>query len=368
MGSRHYSFSCYCNLEDSKVKINYYFLRAIEGGHLLATISGDSIDIDLGYSTLDLRTVSYDKKVIEFDEDNFRIGQKLTGRIELTGDAHSRDKIEYKFDLSGNFMCILRDSSYNFDNFRSDLYRGYDSIRMLKLREIAVNNPDSVVELHLDYKNYYLAKDCLKSFKKLNRLSLRGFPSVDMDILSNFKSLRELTIEGDSLKEIPEGIGEIKTLESVGFTGPIERVPNSLYTLTNLKVLDLGATNISEISSQIKNLLNLETLNIGYTEITKIPKEIFELQKLNDLTLPDTLVPFKIGTLNFKSIRTLHVSYDFLIYNKENIGKLKDLEWLYPSFVYSSHEEYMDKYGKQIKWLEENLPNVDISGTTYVND
>jgi hypothetical protein len=359
---------CYCNLEDSKVKINYYFLWAIEGGHLLTTIFEDSIDVDLGYSTLDFSMVSYDKKIVEFDGDNFRLGQKLTGKIKLTGSAYSLDTIEYKFDLSGNFKCILHDSLYEFDNFINDLNRHYDSLRMIKLREVSVNNPDSVIELYLAYENYYLIKEYLKSFKKLNRLSMIGFSSLDMEILSSFKSLRELAIEGDSLKEIPENIGDLQTLEVLELTGPITRIPESVYKLSNLKELDLGTTNISEISPRIKDLEKLETLNIGYNNIKRIPREIFELRHLTDLILPDELIPFKIKDLNLKSLKTLHVSYNILLYNKENIGKLRELEWLYPNFEYSSNEEYMEKYGDQIQWLETQLPNVRISGTTYVND
>ncbi|HEY8937629.1 MAG TPA: hypothetical protein VIM65_20525 [Cyclobacteriaceae bacterium] len=96
--------------------------------------------------------------------------------------------------------------------------------------------------------------------------------------------------------------------------------------------------------------------------------ELFELEKLNDLWLPDTIVFFKIKKLNLKSLKTLSVSYEFLMYNKEDIQKLKDLDWLYPNFVYKSNDEYMSKHFKREQYLEALLPNVSISGSTSVID
>lgn len=359
---------CYCNLVDEEIVLNHVYFGGMHGGHLTTRRKKDSIQFDLSYYPYDFRTFSYNRKELKMDQPHPKPGETITGLLALEGESRSRKSEVYKFALKGRFKCTLHDSTYDYMAFYSDFLDRYDSIEMVKLGEVALNNPDSVVELQLKHKNFHIVKDKLHLFKNLQRLSLSKFNSIDTTFLSGLKSLKELRIDGDSLTKVPRTIVELKDLELLSITGPITSVPEGLYTLTKLKELDLAATHISELSPQIKNLNNLENLNIGYTKITRVPREIFELKKLTDLTLPDSLIPFKINKLNFESIKTLHVSYDFLMYNKESIGKLQNLEWLYPSFVYSSHDEYMKNYSNQIKWLEDRLPNVHISGTSYVND
>lgn len=359
---------CYCNLVDKEIVLNHVYFGGMHGGHLTTRRKKDSIQFNLSYYPYNFRACSYSRKELKIDQLHPKPGETITGLLALEGESRSPKNEVYKLSLKGRFKCTLRDSTYDYMAFYLDFLDHYDSVEMVKLGEIALNNPDSVVELQLKHKNFHIVKDKLHLFKNLQRLSLSKFNSSDTTFLSGLKSLKELRIEVDSLTEVPSSIVELKDLELLSINGPITSLPEGLYTLTKLKELDLGATNVSKISTQIKNLKNLEKLNIGHTKITKIPREIFELKKLTDLTLPDSLIPFKINKLNFESIGTLHVSYEFLMYNKESIGKLQNLEWLYPSFVYSSHDEYMKNYSNQIKWLEDRLPKVHISGTSYVND
>jgi hypothetical protein len=261
---------CYCNLIDEEIVLNHVYFGGMHGGHLTTRREKDSIQFDLSYYPYDFRTFSFNRKDLKMDQLHPKLGETITGLIALEGESRSRENEVYKLALKGRFKCTLRDSTYDYMAFYTDFLEHYDSIEMVKLGEIALNNPDSVVELQLEHKNFYIVKDKLHLFKNLQRLSLSKFPSIDKTILSSFKSLKELRIDGDSLKEVPSSIVELKDLELLSITGPVTSVPEGLYMLTKLKELDLGATNISEISPQIKNLTNLEKLNIGDAEITKI--------------------------------------------------------------------------------------------------
>lgn len=356
---------CYCNLIGSKITINYANFGA---GRLIATLRNGDTDIDLSYfknRNRDYGIFSYDTKTVSINQSNPKLGEWISGNIILTGQSHNRDNEIYDLNLKGNFRCILKDSTYHYSDFHKDKLIQYDSIAMIKLRKIAYSNPDSVLELHLQYPNFYLVKDHVHLFRNLQRLSLDEFPPTASVMISDFKQLKALEIYGQSQSGIPTNIGELKHLQLLHVKGPTGQIPESFYTLTELKELDVEFTNIKSISPRVKNLKSLETLNIANTEITHIPLEIFQLSRLKDLTLPDDIVPFYIKNLNFDSLKILHVSYNFLVYNRHYLEKLKGLEQLYPNLVYASHEEYIQKYG-QIEWLQKKLPNVRIDKSTYI--
>jgi len=360
---------CFCNVTDSGIRITSTSGAGF-GGQELVTLVGKT-DTLISFDTWTCVGVPprylIEKHTLSLDKSIFLLNDSLTGKIVASG-IFDDNKTKMGFEIAGHFKCKLRDSTYGYNAYADDLRCLHDSLRMLSLRSIAHGNPDSVVELKLEYRHFHLIKDEIALFKNLQRLSLSQFPNINHELISNFKFLRELRIDSDSLKQMPTNIGDLRTLELLSVNAPIIDVPESLYSLTNLKELDLALTNISAISPRIKTLKNLEVLNIGYTDMVRIPMEIFALHKLADLTLPDTLIPFKIKKLDLKSIRALHVPYSFLVYNKESLQKLEQLEWLHPTFVYSTQEEELDKYDDQIRWLEAKLPKVHISGSTYVND
>ena len=362
-------WGCFCNVKGNNIQITNTSGVGFTGEELVTIVAnGDTTFAfetwtDLGQTP----KFTINNHFIRLGESGLGLGDSLRGEIYVKG-VFIESQQDGIFEISGHFKCKLYDSTYNFESYQRDLYVQYDSLRLIRLKKISYTNPDSIIELEFRYDNFHIIENEIVRFKNLEKLSLVGFPHVKSELISNFKFLRDLTIKGDSLKEIPSSIGQSDKLERLSFTGPITKLPDNIYDLTNLKELDLGATNVSEISIQIKNLKNLEVLNIGHTNIRHIPMEIFGLEKLSDLTLPDTIVLFKIKDLNLKSLKTLRAPYELLFYNKSDIEKLCGLEWLYPSFVYKTHEEYMAKHGDKLQWLEENLPEVSISETTYVNE
>jgi hypothetical protein len=362
-------WGCFCNIKGNSVQITNTSGVGFTGEELVTVVAnGDTTFAFETWSDVgQAPKFTINNHFIEIRESDLGLGDSLKGKIYVKG-VFVESQQDRMFEISGHFKCKLQDSTYTFESYQHDLLEQYDSLRLIGLKKISYINPDSIIELEFRYDNFHLIENEIVRFKNLEKLSLVGFPHVKAELISSFKSLRDLTIKGDSLKEIPLSIGQSAKLERLSFTGPIAKLPDNIYNLTNLKELDLGATNVAVISTQIKKLTNLEVLNIGYTNIIHIPMEIFDLEKLSDLTLPDTIELFKIKDLNLKSLKTLHAPYELLFYNRSDIEKLCGLEWLYPSFVYKTHEEYMAKHGDKLQWLEERLPGVSISEITYVND
>lgn len=112
------------------------------------------------------------------------------------------------------------------------------------------------------------------------------FPST---LLSKFKLLRVLDLED----------------------ARIEKLPDVIEVLFNLRHLNLKGTLVAELPQCIGKLRNLETLNIRDTQIKELPKGVAELQNLQNLIMyhynrgPDhhfryvrgTRAPFKINKL-----------------------------------------------------------------------
>ncbi|EEF36876.1 disease resistance protein RPM1 [Ricinus communis] len=89
---------------------------------------------------------------------------------------------------------------------------------------------------------------------KLNPSSLNALPS-------DFKLLRVLDLED----------------------APIEKLPNRIVTLFNMRYLNLKKTRVKELPKSIGRLHNLETLNIDDTNVEALPNGIVKLQNLRYL-------------------------------------------------------------------------------------
>ena len=177
-------------------------------------------------------------------------------------------------------------------------------------------------------------------------------------IFNKLIHLKELTIVGDKIKEIPKSIGVLKNLESLSISSTkIIEIPKSIAQLTNLKILDIRNTGIKEIPDCIIGLSNLITLGIGGTEIKGLPECIRELSNLTTLNISGTEIkeiPRSISQLS--NLKGLDVSNTEIKEIPEFIGRLSNLKKL-------------DISGTKIKELPRfigrltNLTDFDVSGT-----
>lgn len=112
------------------------------------------------------------------------------------------------------------------------------------------------------------------------------------DSISNLQKLEELDILGSDFKitHIPDIFMNMKGLQRFSFAGNMAlELPPSLYSLENLKVLEIGSTGISVIDDKIANLKNLEILQVYDNILEKLPKSIFTLPKLKLLNIEENI-------------------------------------------------------------------------------
>lgn len=80
----------------------------------------------------------------------------------------------------------------------------------------------------------------------------------------------------------------------------LHRIPDKVFLMTNLRVLDLGKNFIDSIPPQIANLKCLQELDLSRNHLRTIPPAVGELRQLRDLDLsrnPLLELPEEMGQL-----------------------------------------------------------------------
>ncbi|XP_056161628.1 disease resistance protein L6-like isoform X1 [Syzygium oleosum] len=179
------------------------------------------------------------------------------------------------------------------------LHRTPDFSANVNLEHLILENCARLVQIdisigHLTQLVFLNLRFCIK---------LRKLPEE----ICNLESLKELLIDGTSIREIPEWRG-MKTLE----------------TLSACECLSLNNCR------SIGNLMSILRLSLENVEITQLPPEIGELVKLEYLSLSKCKLlrrlPDSIG--NLESLILLNLSYTHVEELPDSLGKLKNLKVL----------------------------------------
>ncbi|KAJ4827152.1 hypothetical protein Tsubulata_025827 [Turnera subulata] len=99
-------------------------------------------------------------------------------------------------------------------------------------------------------------------------------PTMINELLSDFKLLRVLDLQG----------------------APIETFPDQIITMFNLRYLNLHRTRIKKLPESIGRMCDLETLDIGETKVEALPNGIVKLKKLKFLLSYHLSDGFNFGT------------------------------------------------------------------------
>jgi internalin A len=134
------------------------------------------------------------------------------------------------------------------------------------------------------------------------------------------KSLKELRLIHEELKQIPADIANLKNLESLRVTGSVEKIEH-ISGLPNLKKLILTGNNITKIEN-LRDLPKIEVLYLSHNPITKIEgldslcslKKLYlnntKINKIENLEKLGNLVDLYLEDTPIKSIETLDVIYN----------------------------------------------------------
>ncbi|XP_050139644.1 putative disease resistance protein RGA3 [Malus sylvestris] len=154
-----------------------------------------------------------------------------------------------------------------------------------KLRHVSFN-------FHVDPLKWEVPTSLLKA-KKIRTLLLpcpwyksRRYNSFCATIISNFKSLRMLSLNGFGITKLPNCLKKVKHLRYLDLTrNSIERLPDWIVGLSNLETLDLTACKyLVELPRDIKKMINLRHLILeGCWKLTRMPRGLGELTGLRTL-------------------------------------------------------------------------------------
>ncbi|XP_051559516.1 protein scribble homolog isoform X2 [Myxocyprinus asiaticus] len=186
----------------------------------------------------------------------------------------------------------------------------------------------SLEELLLDANQL---RELPKPFFKLHNLRKLGLSDNEIQRLpldvANFTQLVELDISRNDISEIPENIKFCQALEIADFSGnPLSRLPDAFTQLRGLAHLSLNDVSLQSLPNDIGNLSNLVTLELRENLLKSLPISLSFLVKLEQLDLGSNVLevlPDTIGAL--PNLRELWLDRNQLSSLPPELGNLRQL-------------------------------------------
>ncbi|XP_069692497.1 protein lap4 isoform X4 [Periplaneta americana] len=189
----------------------------------------------------------------------------------------------------------------------------------------------SLEELLLDANHI---RDLPKNFFRLHRLRRLGLSDNEIHRLppdiQNFENLVELDVSRNDIPDIPENIKNLRSLQVADFSSnPIPRLPPGFVQLRNLTVLGLNDMSLTNLPPDFGSLVSLQSLELRENLLKSLPESLSQLSKLERLDLGDNEIeelPHHIG--NLPSLQELWLDHNQLQHLPPEIGRLKKLACL----------------------------------------
>ncbi|XP_018334001.1 protein lap4 isoform X2 [Agrilus planipennis] len=189
----------------------------------------------------------------------------------------------------------------------------------------------SLEELLLDANHI---RDLPKNFFRLHRLRKLGLSDNEINRLppdiQNFENLVELDVSRNDIPDIPESIGALQALQVADFSSnPIPRLPSTFCQLKSLKTLGLNDMSLTSLPASFGMLTSLESLELRENLLKELPATLSELVKLVRLDLGDNEIeelPPHIGKL--PALQELWLDHNQLQRLPPEIGELTSLTCL----------------------------------------
>ncbi|XP_046742098.1 protein lap4 isoform X3 [Diprion similis] len=177
---------------------------------------------------------------------------------------------------------------------------------------------------------------CIPIFKGCNRqveyVDKRhcSLPSVPEDILRYSRSLEELLLDANHIRDLPKNFFRLQRLRRLGLSdNEIHRLPPDIQNFENLVELDVSRNDIPDIPENIKNLQALQVADFSSNPIPKLPAGFVQLRNLTVLGLNDmslTNLPSDFGSL--EALQSLELRENLLKSLPESLSQLSKLERL----------------------------------------
>ncbi|XP_076438014.1 protein scribble homolog isoform X5 [Babylonia areolata] len=134
-----------------------------------------------------------------------------------------------------------------------------------------------------------------------------GLTSIPDDVLRYARSLEELFLDANQIKELPRGFFRLVQLRKLSLSdNEIGRLPQDISSFINLMELDVSKNEICEIPESIRFCKNLQVVDFSSNPLSRLPDGLAQLQNLTHLGLNDvslTRLPYDIASLtNLQSL------------------------------------------------------------------
>ncbi|XP_071730060.1 disease resistance protein RPM1 [Rutidosis leptorrhynchoides] len=184
------------------------------------------------------------------------------------------------------------------DNFCS-MYDERETRHISKVQRLSVHNTDG---------NVIFKKTLLRHLHAFFVFQIGANSTFSMNaVLSSFKMLKVLELEGVSIGKIPKAVVHLFNLRYLNLRETnIKKLPKSIERLKNLQTLDVRNTNLEKLPSGISNIPRLRQLLLCRPKTShlhcglKVPADITNVRSLQTLALieaEEELIQ-KIGSLS----------------------------------------------------------------------
>jgi len=169
---------------------------------------------------------------------------------------------------------------------------------------------------------------------ELQELNLSGCDNInlppDSKLWSRFKSLRKLDLNNSTLKDLPDEMRFLSSLEILFLSeNQFDQIPNVVRSLHNLRVLSLRGNSLQELSASDLPISSIVWLILTNNEISKIHSNIGDAKLLRKLMLSHnkiTDIPKEMGKC--KNLELIRLATNNINSLPREILTLPKLAWI----------------------------------------
>jgi len=145
-----------------------------------------------------------------------------------------------------------------------------------------------------------------------------------------FRFLSTLTLKNLSLPIVPNWVGRLTNLRSLGLEGnALEDLPESIASMEQLTELDLKRNRLDAVPPVLERVSALEKLNLHQNQIKQLPQWIGGLNSIRKLNLSrNQLVELPAGLSALSSIERFDLAFNELSRLPESLGEMVSLHSL----------------------------------------
>lgn len=291
--------------------------------------------------------------------ERLHFGHPFAGGCGLKSVPKALKTLPKLYDLSfhGNSDLVIEDDFYKMTNLKSldlsklkdfnqhKVFRYFSGLEVLIMNDYPFDNLEGIADLEnlkvLEISRSAKLVKLTEGFPKLLKLEELTLPlNKELDVISNFvklaklpklrelrinfaashqrpvfsiprfgfKSLKTVRVEGnrsdDLLHTVVDKLSHFKSIQNLHLSFFIDKtIPESLFTMVNLKSLYLSHLKVAEISGDLRGLEKLESFTIFSMPELDFPKDILKLKNLKKLNL--TLSDKAIAEYNDKYARKM---------------------------------------------------------------